>query len=250
MKEIWDLAISPAMLPLTILLVPVGIYWLLSVIGAAGHGVFHGHGGHGGHVGGHHHDIGGHHHGGAHGHQGHAPGHGGHGHGSHGNDDGHDSPISDFLHGALRILNAQEVPVMIVLSVLVIFLWGGAMIGNLWFHPNPDGWGGTLISLGSLATSIVATRLILIPVKPLFRMMQTDVEEETPITGRSGYVRTAFVTESDGQVVVENRGSPIIVGARTVHGAEPISRNTTVLIVGRDAESGLYVVRLSNETSH
>jgi hypothetical protein len=231
-KEIWDLALSPAMLPLTILLVPVAIYWLLSVVGAAGHGIFHGHGG-GGHLGGHHH-IGGHHHGGAHHH------HGGQHH-QHG--DGHSHFFSDLVHGALRIVNAEEVPVMIVMSVLIIFLWGGAMVGNVWLHPDSTGWVGTWILLCSLAGSILLTRLILIPVRPLFRMMQNDVEEETPLIGRSAYVRTAVVSERDGQVVVENRGAPIIVGARVVHGAEPISRNTPVLVVSRDDDTGVYIVR-------
>jgi hypothetical protein len=231
------------MLPLTILLVPIGLYWLLSLIGVAGHGLFHGHGHH--HVGGHHldqghHHVGGHHHGHAH-HHDHGPQH-------HGQGENHF--FSDLIHGALRIVNAEEVPVMAVLSVLVMFLWSGAMLGNYWFNPGASAGGGTVIILSALFAAVILTRLILTPLKPLFRILQNDAEPEAPLIGRTGYVRTALVTEKDGQVVVENRGAPIIVGARIAHGSEPISRNSSVLVVDRDEESGLYVVRLSNEISH
>lgn len=139
---------------------------------------------------------------------------------------------------------------MAVLSVLVMFLWSGAMLGNYWFNPGASAGGGTVIILSALFAAIIFTRLILTPLKPLFRILQNDAEPEAPLIGRTGYVRTALVTEKDGQVVVENRGAPIIVGARIAHGSEPISRNSSVLVVDRDEESGLYVVRLSNEISH
>ena len=243
-----NMVFSPAMLPLTILLVPVGLYWLLTLVGIAGHGIFHGHGHH--HGGGHHHDVG-------HGaHHGHVQGHHGVGHG-HPNAHGHSHPangehhfFSDLLNGALRIVNAQEIPLMAVLSVLIIFLWGGAMLGNYWFNPGASGWGGCLVVLGALVSSVIFTRLVLSPLKPLFKILQSDAEPEAPMIGRTGYVRTAVVDEKYGQVVVDNRGAPIIVGARAALGSEPITRNSHVIVVDRDEESGLYVVRLSNEISH
>lgn len=244
-KEIWDLATSPQMLPLTILLVPIGLYWLLSLIGIAGHGLFHSHGHVDHHVGGHHIEHG-HHHAGGHGHH-----HGQAGHqGQHHHGNGDHSFLSDLLHGALRVVNAEEIPVMAVFSVLIIFLWGGAMLGNYWFNPGESGWGGSVIILCALLSSIILTRIVLTPLKPLFKILQNDAEPETPLIGRTGYVRTAFITEQDGQVVVENRGAPIIIGARIAHGSQPISRNSNVLVVDRDQESGLYVVRPSNELSH
>jgi hypothetical protein len=137
-------------------------------------------------------------------------------------------------------------PIMGVLSVLILLLWGGAMLGNYWFNPGASGGAGTLVILGALVSAVILTRLVLTPLKPLFKFLQNDPEPEAPMIGRTGYVRTAIVDEKYGQVVVENRGAPIIIGARTAHGSEPISRNNHVLIVSRDEESGLYVVRASN----
>ena len=139
---------------------------------------------------------------------------------------------------------------MSVLSILIVFLWGGAMLRNYWYNPDAAGWGGILVIVGALFASVILTRLVLTPLKPLFRLLQNDAEPETPMIGRTGYVRTAVVDEKYGQVVVDNRGAPIIVGARIAHGSEPISRNGIVLLVDRDEESGLYVVKASNEISH
>ncbi len=207
MKEIWDLAISPPMLPLTILLVPVALFWLLSIIGAVDHDLFAV-------------DM---------------DGHDGSPH--------HDHPVFEWIHGSLRILNAREIPVMIVLSVLIIFLWGCAMLGNLWFNPAGTGWRGGLVSVGALFTAVVFTRFAVSPLKPLFRLVQDDPETGPPVVGRTGTVRTAFVTEREGQVEVDHRGAPLLLHARTAEGSPPLSRGTAILVIHHDSESGIHIVR-------
>jgi hypothetical protein len=206
-KEIWELAISGPMLPLTILLVPVALFWLLSIIGAVDHdfmGV----------------DLDGH--------------DGGH---------NHDHPVFEWIHGTLRILNAREVPVMIVLSVLVIFLWCCAMLGNLWFNPDASGWRGGIVSIGALVSAVVITRFAVSPLKPLFRLVQDDPETGPPIIGRTGTVRTAHVNEREGQVEVEHRGAPLLLHARTAEGSPPLSRGTEILVIHHDPETGIHIVR-------
>jgi len=211
-KEIWNLATSAPMLPLTILLVPVGIYWVLSIIGAVDHELFGL-------------DLDG------------ADGQGGDHH-----------PVAELMHGALRILNAEGVPVMMVLSILIAYLWGGSMLGNLWFNPALSGGIGGLVTLGGLVGAIVLTRLTVTPLKPLFRLMQEDPEAAKPVLGRSGVVRTAFVSERDGQVEVENPGAPLLLNARTATGSPPLPRGTPVLIIRYEDSTGIYIVRSLTES--
>jgi len=130
-----------------------------------------------------------------------------------------------------------------VLSVLVVLLWGAAMLGNFWFNPGASGLGGLWVILGAFVSAVILTRLVLTPLKPLFKFLQNDPEPEAPLIGRTGYVRTSVVDEKYGQVVVDNRGATIIVGARVAQGCGPIERNAHVLLVDRDEDSGLYVVR-------
>lgn len=213
MKEIWNLAISGPMLPLTILLVPVGIYWLLSIIGAVDHDLF------GVDL-----DT--------------ADGHHGDNH-----------PVAELMHGALRILNAKGVPVMMVLSILIAYLWGCSMLGNLWFNPGLSGGKGALASVGGLAAAIVLTRLTITPLRPLFQLMQDDPESAKPVLGRSGIVRTASVNERDGQVEIENSGAPLLLNARVAAGSPPLPRGTAVLVIQYDEPTGIYIVRPLTEPS-
>lgn len=202
------------MLPMTILLVPVGIYWLLSIVGAVDHDILGM-------------DLDG------------VDGHHGH--------DGH--PATEFMHGALRILNAQGVPVMMVLSILIAYLWGCSMLGNLWFNKGFSGGIGFFVSLGALGVAVILTRLTVTPLKPLFRLMQDDPESAKPVLGRSGVVRTAFVNERDGQVEVENAGAPLLLNARVAVGSPPLPRGTAVLVISYDEATGIYIVRTLSETS-
>ncbi len=213
MKEIWELATSAPVLPLTILLVPVGIYWLLSFIGAVDHDLFGV-------------DLDG------------TDGH-----------HGHDHPFLGWMHGALRILNAKGVPVMIVLSILIVYLWGSAMLGNLWFNPDLAAGRGSLVGLGALFAALVLTRLTVTPLKPLFLLIQDDVEPAKPVIGRSGTVRSATVGPREGQVEVENSGAPLLLNARTAEGDEPIPRGAPVLVIRYEESSGIYIVRPLTEPS-
>ena len=213
MKEIWNLAISAPMLPLTILLVPVAIYWVLSIIGAVDHdllGV----------------DMDG------------ADG-----------DHGHDHPVADGIHGVLRILNAKGIPLMVVLSVLVIYLWGCSMLGNLWFNPTLSGGTGSIVCIAALVVALILTRFTVAPLKPLFRLIQDDPEPAQPVVGRSGIVRTAVVTEREGQVEVPNPGAPLLLNARIAEGSTAIPRGTEVLVIRYDADTGIHFVRPLNEPS-
>lgn len=213
MKEIWNLAISAPMLPLTILLVPVAIYWVLSIIGAVDHDLFG------------------------------VDMDGGDGHHS------HDHPISEGVHGALRILNAKGVPLMIVLSLLVIYLWGCSMLGNLWFNPSLSGGVGSLVCVGALVAALVLTRFTVAPLKPLFRLIQDDPETAKPVVGRSGIVRTALVSEREGQIEVQTPGAPLLLNARIAAGSAPISRGAAVLIIHYESDTGIHIVRPLNEPS-
>lgn len=224
MKEIWNLAISAPMLPLTILLVPVCIYWVLSILGAVDHDHFGGvdlDGGIDAHDGG--------------------AGHNHHGDGGH--------PLSEVMHGALRVLNAQGVPLMMVLSVLITYLWGCSMLGNLWFNKQLSGGTGTFVSAGALVAAVVLTRLTVVPLKPLFRLIQDDPEPAKPVLGRAGVVRTAQVNEREGQVEVENAGAPLLLNARIAAGSEPLLRGSSVLIIRYDDSTGIYIVRSLTESS-
>jgi hypothetical protein len=153
------------------------------------------------------------------------------------------------MHGALRVLNAQGVPLMMVLSMLVTYLWGCSMLGNSWFNKGLSGGTGTLVSVGALVAAIVLTRITAAPLKPLFRLIQDDPEPAKPVLGRTGVVRTAQVNEREGQVEVENAGAPLLLNARIAADSAPLPRGTAVLVIRYNDSTGIYIVRPLTESS-
>ncbi|MEO1835610.1 MAG: hypothetical protein ABGZ49_08975 [Akkermansiaceae bacterium] len=87
-------------------------------------------------------------------------------------DGGGHGPFLGFVHGALKIVNGTDVPIMAVFSFLFIFLWICAMLGNLWFNPDGTEFRGTMIGLGSFVGAVLLTRLATEPLKPIFRAMK------------------------------------------------------------------------------
>lgn len=223
-KEIWDLATNGQVLPFTLLLIPVALYWLLALLGtldldfldvdldpdvdvsasasvdAGGQGNGHG-------------DV---------------PGQG---------------VVMNVFHGALRAINATDVPVMVVFSILMIMMWLCAMLGNLWFNAGGGDGLGTIIGLSAVAGGLLLTRVLTEPLKPVFRAMRGAGTPNRPVVGRSGKVRSHELDEQSGQVEIEEKGEVILINARLADGSEPLSQGAEVIVYDYNDERGIYYVR-------
>ena len=214
------MATSPQVLPFTLLLIPVGVYWLLALVGTVDLDFLDI-------------DL-------DTGTDNNAEVDGPGGPGEHGPSD-HGAFMSGF-HGALRAVNATDVPIMIVLSILIVMTWGCAGIGNLLFNEAGSNFRGTMIGAGAFVAGLVLTRLVTEPLRPMFRAMKGDTKNR-PVVGRSGKVRTAELTDRSGQVEIEEKGEVLLLNARLRDGAEPLARGAEVIVYGYDQETGIYYVK-------
>ncbi len=224
MKEIWELAISPQVLPFTLLLIPIAIYWLLAVIGlddrdcllialdtdvdvdadvSADTDV----------------------------------------------DAGHHPPGAGVLHGALRVIGATDIPIMAIMSIIIVLLWTLTMLGNLWFNPEQANMVGRIIGIAALVGAVILARIITLPLRPFFRAFKKGGTENRPVVGRTGKVRSGELTPDSGQVLIEEKGDELFLNARLMADSAPLPRGTEVLIYKYDKESGIYYVRSLTESS-
>ena len=147
-----------------------------------------------------------------------------------------------FLQSTVKLLGATDAPIMFVLTVYVLTLWGCNMLGNIYFNKEDSGNLATIILGVSLVGSFLLTRLTIRPLRPLMRLLR-DTESRIPLIGMTGQVRSLSVTATSGQVEVVRDGAPILLHARVSEEGEPIVRGTEVLIVMKDEERDAYVVR-------
>lgn len=206
MHEVLQESISPHNLPLTILLGLVAIYWLATLVGLMDIDALDGFLGL--------------------------------------DDDG--EPGNDAnggaLHGVIKALGFADAPLMFILTVFSLILWGANVLGNLYFNPEATGGIGAIVLVCALVSAFAVTRLTIRPLRPLMRLMR-DTEKRVAISGLTGTVRSLSVTNDSGQVEVERDGASILLHARVGAGAKPLPRGTKVLVVMAEGEDGTYLVR-------
>ena len=213
MKEIWEQAILSYNLPLTCLLGLVMVYWLLSAVGAVDADTFDVDFDVDADL-----DIDG-------------DAHGDHSGGS-------------FFGGVMKFVNAQDVPVMIILSLLILSMWGISIFSNYYFNPN----GNDLLALGLLAgnfiVSVLMVKTITQPLRPLMRAIKNDSDAPPPVIGSVGIVKSRLLDQNFGQVeVIREKGAPALLSCRLRDGEEGQMRGSEVLIYDFDKEKDRYLVR-------
>jgi len=211
-KEIWELSTSPWIMPITLLLGFCMLYWLLNIIGFLDLDFldfdFDGDG-----------DI----------------------------DLDTDHAGSNFadsiLGQALRFMNASEVPLMVVLTVLFLTMWASSVAATSLFNPDLNNLISGVVCVGSFVVSVIAAKLITHPLRPLFKALRRGENDEEPVFGREATVVSLTLDERGGQVEVpREQGAPALLSARLSTGG-PVHRGDSVILFAYDDKTTTYLAR-------
>lgn len=205
MKEIWEQAILPCNLPLTILLGLVILFWLFTLIGAFSVDSIEA-------------DL-------------------------DTDGDGMIDHIGDISAAMLRMVNAGSVPVTVVLSLLILMMWLVSITLNYYFNPTQNVLFCVLFFIAAFIGGVIATKLITQPLVPFMRKLK-EAENAAPVIGEEGIVRSISIDSTYGQVEVPRPdGAPALLNARLGHDAAAVPRGTPVIVVSLDESTGVYLVR-------
>lgn len=150
---------------------------------------------------------------------------------------------SDFLQGILKFFYVGEVPALVVLSVLVLCLWTGMILGNHYLNPGMHWIIAAAILIPVFIASAVITRIVAKPLRRAFQVLNKDYDDHRPVVGRTCIVTTSEVNETFGQATVESTSSSdILINARTRHG-EVLHKGETAIIFDEEKEKNLFLVR-------
>jgi len=203
-KELWEQALLPYNLPLTIALGVVIVFWLFSLLGAVGIDTL---------------DLD-------------VPDDGGGG--------GH---LGDIPGAMLRLVNAGHVPLTVVLSVLVLCMWLVSIFVNYYFNPAQSLVLAAGFFVLAFIGGVIVTKLVTQPLVPLMRRLK-EAEDAKPVVGEVGTVRSIALSDTYGQVeVIRGDGAPAILNAKLSPGSAPLPRGSAVVILSMDEASGVYLAR-------
>lgn len=224
MMELISEAFRLVNLPFTVLLILVVLYWLLVAIGALGgpapdadlevHADAHID---------HEVDIDTMHH--------HVEGH----HSGHGQSDG-----GNFWGNTLKFVNLGDVPVMVVLSVLILSMWSFGIVANRYWTGGSYVLAAGFLAL-NLVVSVVVTRYVTLPLKPLFRILNKQYDEKVEILGKHCRIVTSEATPDFGQAEIATDGVPLLIHVRTMNDAI-LRRGDIAVVVREDSDRRIFFI--------
>jgi hypothetical protein len=208
MGELLELSVSPANLPFTILLGLVLLYWTCVILGALDIELFDVDL-----------DLG----------------------GDLNADVGADAPaVGGGGMALLQFFHVGTVPLSILLSFFILSLWIISVVANYYL-----GSGSLLVVLFLLVPNVIAslffTKLFTLPIRALFRRLESECHELETVIGKICTVKSKRVGLR-GQAEVPTGGAPLLLNVRT-SGGEVIERGTEAIIVDYDKAHHVYTVR-------
>lgn len=153
-----------------------------------------------------------------------------------------DGALPAPLAATLRFVNAADVPLMAILSLLSVFMWVSSMMANYYFNPELWDWLVLVIFFSSFIVSVILVKIATAPLVPVFRKMK-ELEKAEPAIGGTAIVISKEVDGKYGQVEQKRTaGAPATLTCITSEDS-PIPRGTEVAVVSYDKEKGIYNVR-------
>jgi hypothetical protein len=148
-----------------------------------------------------------------------------------------------FLSHALAFLNVGRVPVMFIMSVLVLSLWLGSMLYNRYLTDGLPLRALALL-LPNFLVSLVVTRYVTLPFRPIFRVLSLEDEKHVQIIGQRCVIVTSEATAEFGQAEVKTDGAPVLLNVRTLNDARLVKGDFAVVVRTDDERRFFYVVPL------
>jgi len=210
--ELYQAAITPHQILLTLLLALVVLYWLLVILGALDFETDLpddlGDGGDG--------DAGIHH--------------------------GHGVNTGGAWLTAGRLFGFSQVPIAVWGSFMILFMWFISLVLNQKWNPEASTMQALLLLLPNGIISALVTKLVTIPVAKLFKAMADADTEAEEVIGRTGIVCSMEADERYGQLEITALGVPLLINVRTQPGEPALPKGSAAQVTAAGPDHAYYFI--------
>ena len=166
------------------------------------------------------------------------------GHDAHGGHDGHGVEHGG-ISGLLMKFGLHGVPIMVVITIIAIVGWAFCYFFDLYVLSGMTlgalGVAADIATaLGGLLLSIPVARLVLAPVRRIMRRFAPV--SQRPLLGRYAEVRSAEVTKTHGQAMLDDGGAGLILQVRAEVSGKFVRGDRVVLIEYLEQQNAYRVV--------
>jgi len=165
--------------------------------------------------------------------------------------DGDGSPDIQQAHGintggawltAGRFFGFSEVPIVVWLSFMILFLWFGSLMLNEWYNKPASIGQACLLFIPNLVASLFVTKLVTMPVAKLFKAMSDADDEAETVIGRTGTVVSMEADASYGQLEITANGAPLLINVRTPLGTPALTKGTQATVTSAGPDNVFYYI--------
>jgi hypothetical protein len=139
-----------------------------------------------------------------------------------------------------RFLGFSQVPLVVWGSFMVLFLWFGSLVLNQVWNPSQNTLQAFILILPNLIGSLIITKLVTIPVAKLFKAMADSDTEAEVVIGRTGTVCSIEADETYGQLEITANGAPLLINVRTQGGT--LAKGTRAKITAAGPDNAFYFI--------
>ncbi len=154
--------------------------------------------------------------------------------------DVHGGPFSAFL----EFMYLGDVPVVIVGSFFVVFMWIVTMVSNHYLNSDYSFLVMLMWIVPNIIISLLATKFAISPFSKMFQNYDNLDDTRENMIGQLGMVKTSHVTDKFGQLEITQDGPPLVINART-HPGTKLCKGDAARIVSYNSMDGTYLVELS-----
>ncbi len=147
--------------------------------------------------------------------------------------------FSSFLH-------LGEAPVMVILSMLITFMWGGSMALNHYFNSGDSVLLGLVYLIPNFIVSVTLTGIVAIPVSAFFKKLNVEEKIKKDVIGDICEVTSRQVDHRSGQAEVTMLGAPVLFNARAADENEILTKGQKAVVV-RKNDDGTYIIKSLEE---
>lgn len=141
-----------------------------------------------------------------------------------------------------RFLGFSQVPLVVWLSFMIVFLWLGSLVLNEWYNQPGSLTQAMILLLPNLAASLIMTKLVTFPVGKLFKAMSDADTEAEEVIGRVGIVTSTEADASYGQLEITTSNVPLLINVRTRPDAAPLKRGDSAKVVSAGPDNIFYLI--------
>jgi len=146
-----------------------------------------------------------------------------------------------WLTTVLAFFNLGKVPFMVFLSLLVLFVWSGSILGNYYLGNHSLAF-ALLLFIPNLLISLFLTKILTFPLIHVFSDGKNEFDSNRDIIGKTCTLLLSANDQKIGQAeVLSSSGAPLLLTVKTTPGNQ-IKRGDKGLIIDYDAASHTFLI--------